>query len=133
MPPPPEPEAPRRRRRWVVFLIVGLLVLGGCGAAATYAGMRFMGSMSAPVDVANDLLDAARTGGDTAGHLCGDAAEVDPRLASSEGQRLTSVHVSNNRVASVGGTITLDGGERTGIDLELRRRDGEWCVQHLAF
>jgi hypothetical protein len=113
-----------------VVSLIALLVLGGCGALVTVAGVRLMGSMTAPVDVANEFLDAARSGDDVAPYLCGDASpgDVPPELANSEGQRLTEVHVSNNRVADVGGRLTLSGGDRTPIQMELRRAGDDWCV-----
>lgn len=88
--------------------------------------------MSAPVDVANEFLDAMRAGEDAGAFTCMGAVDPIPPIESSQGQRLTSVNISNNRVARVEGTLTTAEGDRRSIDLRLNRRDDDWCVADLS-
>lgn len=87
--------------------------------------------MTAPVDVANDYLDAAREGGDTTPHTCG--ADVPPPagVVASTAQDLTDVSISGGR-ATVNGTVRLPDAGATSVRITLTRGDGEWCVTEVS-
>lgn len=137
MPPggqPPHPATPPKgsnRRRWIIIGAILILLLGGCGALAVTGAIRGFQAMTAPVDVANDYLDAAREEGDTTPHTCG--ADVPPPagVVASTSQDLTDVSISGGR-ARVNGTVTLADAGATEVRVTLTRGDGEWCVTDVA-
>ena len=83
--------------------------------------------MTAPIDVANDYLDAARGGDDVTRYPCDPTMATDPAVSASTGQNLHSVSMSGPR-ATVTGTLTLQDGRDTDIRIRLGRSNDEWCV-----
>lgn len=136
-PPWAQPPPPRSGGgRIVLMVVVGVVVVvAGCGALLYVGGSRLVGAARAPVDTANEFLDALRAGDDPGAHLCDgrDRLEATGDLAASEGQNLSSVHISNNRVATVSGTVTLAGQQRSPLTVELRRDGDGWCVDSTRF
>lgn len=108
-----------------------VLLLGGCGALLTVGGLRAFQSLTVPIDVANNYLDAARTDGDLAASACRPDEPPGPDLTSSLGQNLTHVNITN-QLAEVEGSITLEDGVATPVRIHLSRRDGGWCVRDVA-
>lgn len=104
-----------------------LLILGGCGALATTGALRTFRGMTAPIDVANDYLDAARGGAVAGRHTCDGALDTDPAVTASTGQNLHSVSISGRR-ATVSGTLTLQDGPDTEIRIRMGRSNDAWCV-----
>lgn len=126
-PPPPAPPKRSNRRRWIIAGLILLLILGGCGALAATGAVRTFRGMTAPIDVANDYLDAARGGGDAGRYSCDDAMGTDPTVSASTGQNLHSVSIGGPR-ATVSGTLTLQDGQDTEIRLRMGRSNDAWCV-----
>ena len=83
--------------------------------------------MSAPVDVANDYLDAARASEDTSADTCGGEVPLHPDVAGSSAQNLANVSISGGR-ATVTGTLRQLNGSEDEIRITLGRSDGDWCV-----
>ena len=129
----PAPSSAGRRswRFWLVLALLAVLLLGGCGVLVTVGGLRAFESLSAPIDVANIYLDAARTGGDLTDSACRPDDPPHPATASSLAQNLTSVDITN-RLAEVNGSITLEDGITTTVRIHLAQRDGEWCVREVV-
>ncbi len=94
---PPPPPKRSNRRRWIIAGLVLLLVLGGCGALAATGAVRAFRGMTAPIDVANDYLDAARGGDDVTRYPCDPTMATDPAVSASTGQNLHSVSMSGPR------------------------------------
>lgn len=110
-----------------------LLLLGGCGVFAVTAVSGFIGRMSAPVDVANEYVDAARDGNDVTPYTCEPDVGVDPELADSRAQNLVGVDIVNRRHATVTGLLTLGDGFETEITMRLNQVDDAWCVHEVRF
>ncbi len=134
-PPPPAYPVSRRTRKstWIWVGVGLLLLLTGCGVFAVAAVSGFVGRMTAPVDVANEYLEAARTTADVAPYACEDAPPVDPEVADSRTQYLGDVTLSGRRFATVSGTITLGDGFETEITMRLSNDDDAWCVREVRF
>lgn len=143
-PPPPTPPqgtgqrpAARPRSGWVrVVLAVTLVLLvavAGCTTLVYMGGSRLLDTFRAPVDTANEFLDAARaTETAVPEQVCSRSFELARELRRSEGQHLKDVHIVNDR-ASVSGTVTLDGGRVSPLTVELRKAGGRWCVDSTRF
>ena len=131
IPPPAAPIPPSRRTTRRVLLIAGLLLLllvGGCAGLAAVVVPRVLDSVTAPIDVANDYLDAARAGGELAPFACRSGDRPHPELPGSQGQYLSTVEIDGRSFAEVGGSLTLEDGFPARITLELRRGADQWCV-----
>jgi hypothetical protein len=118
-----------------VVVAVAVVVVAGCSTLLYLGGSRLVGSARAPVDTANEFLDAVRLGGPAASprHVCSGPFELAEELRASSAQNLSSVHISNNRVATVSGTVTLAEGRTSPLTVELRRIDDGWCVSSTRF
>lgn len=140
-PPPPPPPGPpgagdpqrRRTTRRVLITIVVLLVLlaGGCGVLAATVGLRAVEGLSAPVDVANDYLDAGRSGQDLAPHACSPDEAPRDEVVTSRGQQLGSVEINAGSSAEVEGTLTLESGAVVQVRVALLRAGDGWCVREV--
>ena len=129
--PPTPPAPPSRRTTRRVVLIAGLLLLllvGGCAGLAAVVVPRVLDSVTAPIDVANDYLDAARAGGELAPFACHSGDRPHPELPDSQGQYLSTVEIDGRSFAEVGGSLALEDGFPARITLELRRGADQWCV-----
>lgn len=125
------PSARRSRGSWRVWATVGVLlvlVVGGCGTVAVLGGMRAFDALTAPMDVANDYLDAARSGGPLAPHACRPDDPARPEVVASRSQRLTSVEIDGGAIAEVRGSLVLSDDVPVPVLVTLGRRDGSWCV-----
>lgn len=94
-------------------------------------GLRAFQSLSAPIDVANLYLDAARSGGDLDRSACRPDDPPRPEVAASQAQELDGVEITGG-LAEVTGSITLGDGVTTPVRVDLSRRDGEWCVRDVV-
>ena len=95
--PPAATEGRRTTRR--VFVIAGVLLLvllGGCAALVAVVGPRVLASVTAPVEVANDYLDAARTGAELDPFVCRSGAAVHGDVARCQGQCLHQVEIDGS-------------------------------------
>lgn len=129
--PSPAGDGGSRRNTRRVLLIAGLLLMlliGGCAGLAAVVVPRVLDGVTAPIDVANDYLDAARAGSELAPFACRPGDHPHPELPGAQGQYLSSVEINNRSFAEVGGSLTLEDGFPARITLELRRGEGEWCV-----
>lgn len=140
VPPPPAPTqrpvAPRAGRgRVVLWVVLGVVVVvAGCSTVLYIGGSRIVRTARAPVDTANEFLDAVRAGGPAAGRdVCPGPVELADGIATSEGQHLSEVHVSSSGIATVSGTVTLAGGRTSPLTVELHRTDDGWCVAATRF
>ena len=143
--PPPPPGGPPPRRRAVdrgsrrttrrALLVAGVLLvvlLGGCAALVAIVVPRALEHVTAPVDVANAYLDAARSGASLAPFACRPDDPPHPEVLRSQGQYLNTVEVDGHSFAEVGGSLTLEDGFPARITVELRRGVGPWCVHDVA-
>jgi len=96
-----------------------------------FGGLRAFQALSAPIDVANLYLDAARSGGDLTDSACRPNDPPHPEVVTSQAQNLTSVDITSG-VAEVGGSITLEDAVTMSVQVELSRRDGAWCVREVV-
>lgn len=135
-PPPPTQRSPQPRgSRVVLWVVVGVVVVvAGCSTLLYVGGSRLVGSARAPVDRANEFMDAVRAGGPAAGrHVCPGPFELADGLPTSEGQHLSEVHIASSGTATVSGTVTLAGGRTSPLTVELRRIGDGWCVSATRF
>ena len=121
----------RRWRSWLIIGLVALLLLGGCGVLVTIGGLRAFRSVTAPIDVANAYLDAARAGADLTATACRPEQPPWEPVTSSRSQSLTNVEISGG-LAQVSGSITLGDGVTTPVRIDLSRRDDGWCVREVV-
>ena len=134
MPPPAVDRGSRPTTRRVV-LIAGLLLLvllGGCAGLVAVVAPRVLEGVTAPVDVANGYLDAARSGAALAPFACRAGERPHPEVPRSQGQYLSSVEIDGRSFAEVGGSLTLEDGFPARITVELRRGEGQWCVHDVV-
>jgi len=134
VPPPAVDRGSRRTTRRVVLIVGVLLVLllGGCAGLLAVVAPRVLDSVTAPVDVANGYLDAARAGAALAPFACRAGDRPPPEVPRSQGQYLSSVEIDGRSFAEVGGSLTLEDGFPARITVELRRGEGQWCVHDVA-
>ena len=109
-----------------------VVLVGGCAALVAVLAPRALESVTAPVDVANGYLDAARSGAALAPFTCRPDDPPPPEVPRSQAQYLNTVEVDGRSFAEVGGSLTLEDGFTARITVELRRGDGPWCVYDVA-
>lgn len=105
-----------------------LLLLGGCGTLVTVGAMRAFQGFTAPIDVANDYLDAARAGTDLTPYACRPDEPPRPEVVTSREQNLNSVEIDGRSFAEVEGSLTLEERLPARVTVFLSRRGDEWCV-----
>jgi len=116
----------------VLMMVVVLVILlaGGCGVLVATLGVRAVDAVTAPLDVANAYLDAARSGGDLSPHACSPEDPPLDEVVSSRGQQLRSVEISGG-LAEVRGTLRPDPGIQVPVRVSLARDDDGWCVSQV--
>ncbi len=117
-----------------MLLIAGVLLVvlvGGCAGLAAVLVPRALDGVTAPFDVANGYLDAARAGTELAPFACRPDEAPHPEVPGSVRQNLTSVEIDGRSFGEVGGSLTLADGLPVRVLVELRRDEGEWCVHRV--
>ena len=109
-----------------------VVLVGGCAGLVAVVAPRALELVTAPVDVANGYLDAARSGAALAPSACRPDDPPHPEVPRSQAQYLNTVEVDGRSFAEVGGSLTLEDGSPARITVELRRGDGQWCVHEVV-